>query len=121
MMHMPSYEDVQRRHHDAHAKLRAFHVDDNVYVKDFSNTKKWLPGRTIQVVHRHVDAVKSCSVNITLEEEPDIDQEIPTPVFSRTKTSSVDFEQLTATDQPNASSSPPPTRRSNCVRNPPDY
>ena len=41
--------DNQKRHHDAHAKLRAFHVDDNVHVKDFLNTKKWLPGRIIQV------------------------------------------------------------------------
>ena len=31
---------------------------------------------------------------MTLEEEPDKDQEIPTPLFSRTETSSVDSEDF---------------------------
>ena len=92
-MTVKSKVDVQKRHHDAHAKLQGCPEKTSWCTCQATSISCWwqcrflehqevvIPGRIIQVVHHHVDAVQSCSVNITLEEEPDKDQEIPTPVY----------------------------------------
>ena len=69
--------EAQKRNHDATVKLRVFAAKDNVYVKDFPNTKKWIPGKVREirgplsilvelmdgcVVRRHVDALRPCAL-----------------------------------------------------------
>ncbi len=47
-------------------KVCPFAVNDNVYIKDFPNAKKWMPGKVIEVrqlrdgyiVRRYVDALR---------------------------------------------------------------
>ena len=71
-------QDRQKFHHDAHASLRQFRLEDLVFVRNFSqslSTKVWLPGhiaatcgplsylirlvKNYQIVHRHVDHIQS--------------------------------------------------------------
>ena len=72
---------AQKKNHDARTRSRTFNVDEKVYVKDFPS-KKWVPGKVIEirgplsyliqlsdgrVRRRHVDAVRSRSVTVSLE------------------------------------------------------
>ena len=37
---------AQKRNHDLKMRLRFFVNDDSMYVKDFCNSKKWVPGKS---------------------------------------------------------------------------
>ena len=39
---------AQKRNHDLKTRLRVFEKDNSVYVKDFPNSKKWVPGKLIE-------------------------------------------------------------------------
>ena len=69
--------EAQKRNHDATVKLRVFAAEDNVYVKDFPNTNKWIPGKVREirgplsylvelmdghVVRHHGDALRPCAL-----------------------------------------------------------
>ena len=69
--------EAQKRNHDATVKLRVFAAEDNVYVKDFPNTKKWIPGKVSKirgslsylvelmdgrVVRHDVDTLRPCAM-----------------------------------------------------------
>ncbi len=64
----------QKSAHDQHAKGRSFNLEEAVYVRNYANGPKWLPGVITalrgplsydvtlsddRVIHRHVDQVRS--------------------------------------------------------------
>ncbi len=117
---------VQKKHHDIHTGARSFNVGDSVYIKDFPDQKKWVPGTIVQtrgplsyhvelhdgrVVRRHVDAVRS---RVSDEGSSTSDVEIPSPEIAPAVVDSPAEEDVDATALP-------PIRHSDRSRPPPEY
>ncbi len=131
--------EVQKRNHDSKTKLRSFKIDEKVYVKDFPNAKKWLPGKIVDVrgplsyhvelndgriVRRHVDAVHDRAAPESVEEDQN-DQTIPPVQLGNTDTETLDTdtEALDTDTERQAETEPqdsPPIRTSSRIRSPPD-
>ena len=45
----PKAQAAQKINHDLKTRLRVFEKDNSVYVKDLPNSKKWVPGKIIEV------------------------------------------------------------------------
>ena len=89
-------QNANKKHHDIHAKSHSFNCDDLMYAKNFPNQKNWSPSKIDEVhgplsyhipltdgrvVHRHVDAIESCSANAPIPSSHN-DQDIPSPEIS---------------------------------------
>ena len=114
-------QESQKTHHDRVAKHRDFEVGDPVFVHDFTDHKKWIPGivskvqgpltyhvslRDGRVLRRHVEhiRIRTCT---SPTDPPDTDIEIPSIVIQDTP--------------PPPPPHHPPIRRSTRNRAPPAY
>ena len=131
---------MQMKHHDTHTRARSFQVEDNVYVKDFPNSRNWQPGKIIEIrgplsyhvelldgriVRRHVDAIRDRASD-TRYDSVDTDLEIPPPETSETPTISIQEAETSAnSDNSERTNQPvtpvPPLRRSTRIRTQPNY
>ena len=131
---------MQMKHHDTHTRARSFQVEDNVYVKDFPNSRNWQPGKIIEIrgplsyhvelldgriVRHHVDAIRDRASD-TRYDSVDTDLEIPPPETSEAPTIPIQEAETSAnsdnserTDQP--VTPVPPLRRSTRIRTQPNY
>ena len=116
---------AQKIEHDKRSKERTFEEDDQVYVRNFSNGPKWLPGKISavlgsrhfevklnddRIVKRHLDHVR-IRTNDVVEEPPDY---LPVDVQPRFDTE----EHLPA--EPLSTPPEPQVRRSTRNRRPPN-
>ena len=116
---------AQKTEHDKRSKERTFEEDDQVYIRNFSNGPKWLPGKISTVlgsrhfevklndgrmVKRHLDHVR-IRTNDVVEEPPDY---LPVDVQPR-----VDNEEHLPAD-PLSTPPEPQVRRSTRNRRPPN-
>ena len=116
----------QKKYHDYGTRTRSFQVGDTVFVQNQTNGPKWLAGQiqeirgpvsysvTLQdgrVMKRHVDQIRSRTVQIDKQSEDMLDEFYPL---------SVRPQQPTTTKPDNTPSGTPPLRRSTRIRNPPD-
>jgi hypothetical protein len=115
-------QEAQKTYHDRTAKYREFRVGDAVFVRDFSDRKRWIPGVVSdkkgpssyyvsvpdgRVLRRHVEHIRIRTCTST--DTADTDMEIPY----------VPSPQRTA--PPETNDPTPPPRRSTRIRAPPDY
>ena len=115
-------QTLQKKYHDCGTKSRSFQIGDAVLVKNQTSDPKWLPGQIQEVrgpvtytvllqdgrvMKRHVDQIRSRTVNIDVQPDDAVDDFYPLPSSSSSK----------STDMPSVT---PPLRCSNRIRNPPD-
>lgn len=129
-------QDVQKQNHDRRSKpLRSFAEDDPVFVRNFGDGEKWLPG-TVElcqgpvnyriklqdgkIVRRHITQIRKRSVEIQEAlEAPDLDlPQLPSTDTPNPNVDTPDPEPTSEQDQ--SPTETQPLRRSTRIRHPPE-
>ena len=88
-------QNLQKHSHDLHAKDKQFQKNDRVMAKNFSQGPPWITGKILKrsgaatflvelsdgrVIRRHSDQLKSNSLDLQEQIQPDIDEQwLPEP------------------------------------------